>query len=223
MPTQQTPRSYDPWTWGLAPTDATGTTVGPYGHVSQVSDASNQHLAAGFGLMHGQNGDLISANARLGVMGSGPNAMRVGADANAQLADGKAQTNYVMRDFLGIEDSPFDFGAGVNGRVFGANAELSLGNDGFSVGAEADAIDVGLSLGGFNAEDSWADSQAKVGVGYGVGAGYRGHWSDEDNDGVREIGMGGDIEVGPGLSVDFKTEALGHVWNAVTGLFSGAE
>ena len=55
------------------------------------------------------------------------------------------------------------------------------------------------------------DTNSRLGVGFGLSAATRLHWADRDNDGVREIGFGGDV--GP-LSGDLRSEHLGQAWNA---------
>lgn len=174
-------------------------------HASHNDQGANeQNVEVGLGLLRGENGDMISANLQAG-MWDNDGAARYGARGDAQLARGHAFNQ--------------DWGVGVDGGVMDAAAEASLGGDGFTLGATANAIDGAVTFGGFNADDSWADSQARIGASYGVGAAARGHWGDSDGDGVREIGLGADIPTpipGLGISFDVKSEALGHVWNGVT-------
>ena len=179
---------------------ADGAAAGPYAHASHNADEMNENVQIGLGLLHGENGGVMSANAQLGIWGDEKTgAQRIGGRADAQMARGQAFSQ--------------DWGLGVDGGVFDADAECSIGNDGMTVGAGANIIHGAVTMGGFNADDSWADSQLRLGAGYGVGFGGRGHWGDSDGDGVREIGLG--VDFGP-FSGDFKTEALGHAWNWLT-------
>jgi hypothetical protein len=172
--------------------------AGPYLHGSVNSDANNANVQVGLGMLQGENGGVLSANAQAGMWGNDKN-WRVGARADAQMARGQAFSQ--------------DWGVGVDGGVFDADAEASFGNDGMTVGAGANIMHGAVTMGGFNREDSWADSQLRLGASLGVGYGGRAHWADSDGDGVREIGLG--VDFGP-FSGDFKTEALGHAWNWLT-------
>lgn len=176
---------------------AGGKVAGPYIHGSHNSDVHNENVEVGLGLMHGENGDLISANAQLGMWGD-DKSWRAGGTADAQLAKG------------GFFDQ--DSGFGADGGVFNASAEASIGSDGLTIGAGASVIDGAVTLGGFNKDDSWADSQIRGGLGYGMGFGGRLHWGDSDGDETQEMGFGFDF--GP-ASFDFKTEALGNAAGAV--------
>ncbi len=174
--------------------------AGPYAHASHNTENGNENVEVGAGMLRGPNGDVLSANAQLGVWSNADqSAQRIGGRANAQMAKGQAFSQ--------------DWGVGVDGGVFNADAEASIGNDGLTVGAGANIIHGAATFGGFNADDSWADSQLRLGGSYGVGLAGRGHWGDSDGDGVREMGLG--VDFGP-FSGDFKTEALGHAWNWLT-------
>ena len=89
-----------------------------------------------------------------------------------------------------------------------AEAELSLGTDGFTAGAQATGAGVGVTMGDFGDTGVGSDSeqQLRVAVSEGAGAAFRLHWADEDKDGTRELGFGLDGGfIGKG-SMDFKTE-----------------
>lgn len=174
-----------------------GRAAGPYIHGSHNSDTYNENVEAGLGLLHGENGDVFSANAKLGMWGD-KKFWRAGGEANAQLAKGR---------FFDQES-----GFGADGGVGNASAEASIGSNGLTVGAGASVIDGAITLGGFNQEDSWADSQIRGGLGFGMGFGGRLHWGDSDGDETQELGFG--FDYGP-LSFDIKTEALGNAASAL--------
>ncbi len=181
-----------------------------YMHASNNSDQYNENLEVGLGMLHGPNGDVMSANAQLGVWGD-EKGQRIGARGNAQMAKGNAFSQ--------------ENGLGVEGSVFSAGAEMSAGSDGATIGAGASVIDGAVTVGGFNRDDSWADSQVRGGLGFGVGAAGRLHWSDTDQDGVEEVGFG--FDAGP-VSFDVKSEAptqlgnfIGDSWADAMGHNSG--
>jgi hypothetical protein len=83
-----------------------------------------------------------------------------------------------------------------------ANAELSAGKNGASVGAGATGIGGSVTLGEISKESN-IDEQSRYGLSAGPSIGLRGHWGDSDGDGYREYGGGADF--GP-FSFDVKTE-----------------
>ncbi len=174
---------------------------GPYANARINDDGENANAQVEFGLHRGPNGELMSGNLQSGRWHDPQtDTWRYGTRANLQMARGQAFSQ--------------ENGVGVDGGVFSADAEISVGNDGLTVGAGANAVHGAVTLGGFNPDDSWADSQLRLGASLGVGLAGRLHWADSDGDGVREIGLGADI--GP-FSGDFKTEALGRAWNWLVG------
>lgn len=104
-----------------------------------------------------------------------------------------------------VQAEPGAIAPGVGGGVeaLGASGSVCLGEDQSSIGAQANLISGNVAVG--NEEHS-----AQVGASVGVGLGGRVHHSDADNDGVGEYGIG--AEIGP-VSVDVKSEALGHAAN----------
>ena len=189
---------------GWRPDRQDGSAAGPYAHVSHNSGPGEENYEIGLGLLNGENGGLASANAQLGVWGdeaseNSGSTQRVGARANAQLAKGATNNN----------DNFWNF----DGGAINADAEMSIGADGFTVGAGANLVHGAVQMGDISAEDQ-NDLQVRGGLGLGAGAGVRGHWGDADGDGIRELGFGFDYGVG---SFDVKSETLGQAWNWITG------
>ncbi|NJM98735.1 MAG: S8 family serine peptidase [Phormidesmis sp. RL_2_1] len=83
--------------------------------------------------------------------------------------------------------------------------EANLGNDGFSVGLAGSILDGAYTWGSSN-PNSDRDGTERIGLGYGMGSGVRGHWDDADNDGTREGGLG--VDIGP-ISFDVTNERSG--------------
>jgi hypothetical protein len=93
----------------------------------------------------------------------------------------------------------------VEGEALSAEAEASVGKDGATLGAQASLGGAAITGGGGLSSKRADDEQSRFGLGAGVGLAGRLHWSDEDKDGVREIGFG--LDVGP-LSLDARSEKL---------------
>ena len=122
---------------------------------------------------------------------------RVGIHTQAQLLPG-------VQDWLNkhLETKIGGVTIGLDIGLPSANADFNLGEDGLTIGAGANLISGGVHGGNLNPETK-TDTVVKGGVGIGVGGGGRLHWSDDDKDGHREYGFGGDIKF---ISVDVKTE-----------------
>ncbi len=165
-------------------------TEGPYMHASEMA---GRNLQVGVGGLHkqfedGSHLDAHSANLDFGVFGNeNNNDLRIGGKADAQMFSGSTDPNYH---------------AGVDGGVFGANAEMSAGQDGATIGAGAYAIQGAARAGDLTSKEA-NDEQIRSGLGLTMGAAGRAHWGDKDKDGLREYGFGFDF--GP-LSFDMKTE-----------------
>ncbi len=181
---------------GWRPDRDNGNAAGPYLHASH-NTGDEENVEIGLGLLRGDNGDIMSANAQLGVWGD-PGSRRIGGRANAQMAKGATNNN----------DNFWNF----DGGVVDADAEMSIGEDGFTVGAGANVIHGAVQMGDISEEDEH-DLQVRGGLGFGCGAAARGHWGDADNDGIPEIGFG--FDAGP-VSFDMKSETLGQAWNWLT-------
>lgn len=102
-------------------------------------------------------------------------------------------------------ESPEELPVGISAGAGHAGVDISGGEDGATWEAGLTGPWVEGRLGDFSADRN-ADSQVKVGFSEGVGIGGGLHWGDEDHDGQREYGFKGDIELGPGFSLDVKTE-----------------
>ena len=121
-------------------------------------------------------------------------------------------------------DGSTTYGAGASGKVAGVNAGYDQRGQGGFADFQADALGfeayeqfnpeqgAGLGAGAYFAQAAVTagdigtdsnDSEARFGVGAGVGAGGRLHWADADGDGYREYGFGADI--GP-VSFDVRSE-----------------
>jgi len=89
-----------------------------------------------------------------------------------------------------------DMGAGT------ASVEANAGADGFSLGAQANAVEGSVTLGA-PGKDKVNNESVRLGLSAGLGLAGRGHWGDKDGDGHREYGFG--FDAGP-VSMDLKTE-----------------
>jgi hypothetical protein len=178
-------------TVGLHPSQSK---YGPYAHFSQADPVDFQ---TGLGLIHIEGDqqeklDYVSVNGNIGIFGD-PNKknMRGGLKADAQLFNGTTGNNGFFGGSLGLD-----------GGLFGANAEQSIGQDGFTFGAQSYVTQGGVRIGDVSKSEV-NDEQLRVGGGVGLGASGRLHWGDQDDDGRKEIGFG--FDAGP-LSFDLKTE-----------------
>ena len=107
-------------TLGWYPDESTG---GPYMHASVVNDTD---LQLGMGMIHKDYGDdakldVLSSNLDFGMYGDLGKNMRIGGKADAQMFQGSTGNSGMF---------------GADGGVFGANAQMDIGEDGFSVGAQ---------------------------------------------------------------------------------------
>jgi hypothetical protein len=154
-----------------------------------------------------------------------------GASASGSLASGQVKSGDLTakgevgsgKAFAGTDDEG-NTGVGVEGKVAGGSVEYgergkgqygkvdadvagveagaSHNKDkGFSVGAEAFAVQGGVTQG--NIGEGSRDEETRLSGGVGLGASARGHWEDADGDGKREYGAG--FDVGP-VTIDIKTE-----------------
>lgn len=125
----------------------------------------------------------------------------------AQATFGDNETTYggsVEGAVGSVEDVPVG-PAEVSGEVLSAEGTAYLGEDSSEIGASASIVEGSVELGD-------AEHSVEVGGSVGVGFGGRVHHSDTDADGVGEYGIG--FDAGP-ISVDAKSEAVGHAANAV--------
>lgn len=101
--------------------------------------------------------------------------------------------------------------------LFSGGGGCRLGADGMSFGSSASAIDVGLSASTGQREDSPWDLALDANLSGGsVGEGFALNWDDADEDGVPEAGFAIELAALGGFGVDFRSEALGQLLNAVT-------
>ncbi|MBW4671333.1 MAG: DUF4157 domain-containing protein [Cyanomargarita calcarea GSE-NOS-MK-12-04C] len=150
----------------------------------------------GLGVVHVEGNqkekiDYLSANAKLGRFGKPNQDMRIGSQVDAQYLNFTTGNNGLFGGSLG-----FDGGA------FGANADNSVGEDGFALGGQVYAAQEAVRVGDVSSSEV-NDEQFRLGYGQGIGWSARGHWGDQDKDDRKEIGFGADI--GP-ISFDVKTE-----------------
>jgi len=126
--------------------------------------------------------EALAAHGQLGVWEDG-NVMRVGS---------KGELHLFKSNVFGIEMM------GPN-----ASAEMSVGNDGFTVGGTAGLLQGGYSTDfeGDAEDDNELDGRLNLSLGMGLAA--RGHWGDADGDGGHAIGFG--FDAGP-VSIDIKDE-----------------
>ena len=104
----------------------------------------------------------------------------------------------------------------VEGHIGKAEGEISFGDDGAFLKAGAELFGASAKLGGAE-HDQYLGTELAVGAGCystpGVTLGL--HWSDDDKDGIRELGgqfgFGLGWGVGAGGDISIKTEAIGHM------------
>ncbi len=167
---------------------------GPYLHFSEID---NRHWQTGIGLLQkeyeeGQQLSALSANADFGVFGNPGDDIRSGYKLGAYMLQGSTGNSEMF---------------GFDGGVLGAESEHSIGEDGYSLGTGAHIIRGAVRAGDASKEEK-NDEQLRVGASFGTpGLGLRGHWGDQDKDGLKEYGFGFDFSLGgPGVSFDIKTE-----------------
>jgi len=134
--------------------------------------------------------------------------------AAAGIKEGQAGVS-ASGGLLGMRfDQPGELPFAAETNIARAAVDASVGTSGFSFGAGASVVDAALELGDLEPDrgDSM-DTSVRAGLGAGVGAAVRGHYADQDGDGIPETGLGADI--GP-VSIDVKSEALGRASNAIT-------
>lgn len=91
-----------------------------------------------------------------------------------------------------------------------AEAEASIGEEGFVLQTEGSILEAD----GHARAESLGDSRAEYGLSAGSGFGFRGHWRDTDDDDNTEIGFGLTAGIG---HFDVTTELFSQAWNALTG------
>lgn len=145
-----------------------------------------------------------------GAVASAP--IEGGGEADLLVAEGHwgngdtTHGGYIEGSVAAVEDVP----------VGPADVDLAAGSaeaTGY-LGEDRSEIALGASLVSGSAE--LGNNEHSLEAGLSVGVGVRGtvHHSDADNDGVNEYGIG--FDAGP-VSIDAKSEALGHAANAAGG------
>ena len=187
-----------------------------YGNTLSDNNGQSYGLEGGFGLRSGLLGNKDGWNAQSDLL----SAYGFMGARSVQEADG----SYSAWHGLGakgtvaqIEGGYGTPGEGWYGRgsaeALTAEARSEFNpNQGYEFGLGADLVNGKIS-GGHLSKDSQHDVTGSLGVGFGIGGGFGGHWADEDGDGVREIGLHGSLAIGPGIAFDFRSETLGHAWN----------
>jgi peptidoglycan hydrolase-like protein with peptidoglycan-binding domain len=169
-----------------------------YGH---TTDENGEHIFVGFADLNdpATGTKLTSFGGHLDVSDAG---------FHADVAGGKA-------------DLQTPSGVGVQFGALTASAELIEGNNGYyGVGAQANLLEGGLSLGQQGDKGSADDVFVKGGLSLGVGAAARVYaGTDVDGDGVKEYGLGADYEWAGG-DLRVESETLTAVDNAATGAYN---
>jgi hypothetical protein len=172
----------------------TADNPGPHAYIEN----NGQHFTTGAGLYSNDNLQMMSARMTMGNNYGGNGERRSGVRADAQMFKGQTNSDGLINGEMS---------------VFDASAQIDAGQDGATVGASANVITGGVTLGNkIPSAQNNMDTSGRAAVGFGLGAAGRGHWGDKDNDGVPEVGIGADI--GP-VSFDVKSEAAGHYSNFV--------
>jgi hypothetical protein len=197
-----------------------------YGATTDLGAQAGLSIVCDGEVMPGWDMAVGSVNAGIGetVDRHGDTRYGIGADAQAAWtsmddAIGSRELGLTLGGEIGVgtadaglwaSDSMFSVGGSAN---FGEAALEGTANVGNLVDNAAGLFGAGpICDGGFFD----ADNQVRFGVADGVAAGLRVHYSDDDDDGVRELGVGLDV---PCFSADMKLESFGHMWNGVTGIW----
>ena len=176
---------------------------GPFGWHGNNYDGIGGGAEFGFGL--GTTGDMgrkDGFNGRSDVFTGGG---FIGLGSEGQIGGGiGGRAAHIQAGYgsPGHGKGPLGLYGSADADSFGADAHAWVNPDkGASAGASAYIVQGSGTVG--NIGHGNHDSEARFGLGAGVGAAGRLHWADEDGDGLREYGFGADI--GP-FSFDVKTE-----------------
>lgn len=196
------------FTWGLRPPEEGHR---PYAYIG-LEDGTLSYGFSAFSVRGPGNAniDIMSHQRTVGVVRDGDNT-RFGQTFAASLL----QTNVDLLEVVRrsgvlspeIERSLEPYISGIDGRLLSVGGESTIGDDGFTLSAGANVVEIGTTLGTSSADFN-NDTTTRVGGSVGVGAGLRTHWDDVDNDGLREIGYGADIPLRDPLggSIDLTSE-----------------
>ncbi len=179
---------------------------------SETGDA----LDVGFGLVNSDNLQLLQAMGSVGAWES-DGGIQIGAKGEASLW-GLGGSLGDMAGVFGADVTDSDQGGWENFLSMefhgpSAGMEASVGNEGIIGGAGAELAGSSIQVGG--AEYDWMFGQ-EISVGAGVGGGganFGATWTDDDEDGVPELGLALGGEFGFGMDVAAKNELAGHAWN----------
>ena len=207
--------------------DAQGDSQWGFGYAGTADGGA---LDMGLGVYNSDKAKLLSATGRLGGWETDNGGFQIGAEGDITSASVQGGLLGDLASIFGYESEALNSGQGGWENFLGyelhgpqAKAEAHVGTEGLQVGAGADWFGGQGSIGG--AEYDWFFGGTEVTVGGGVpmapGASFGLHWSDDDQDGVRELGLniGGDFAAGVGLGADvgIKTELFGHAYNWLFG------
>lgn len=173
----------------------------------------------GLGVLNSPHLNALQATGRLGGWNT-ENGFQIGAQGQASLFEVGGSLGDVVGMFGGEVTDATQGGwenfLSVEGHGPKAQADAHMGTDGVFVGAGAEVLGGSAKIGG--AEYDWfGGTEISVGGGFGgVGANGGVHWSDDDGDGIRELGLSLGGAWGVGVDLGVKTELLGHAINGVS-------
>ena len=209
---------------GRMPTEAeTGEqNLGFWNAGSQTGDA----LDFGLGLFNSDNLDIFDAAGRLGGWDT-ENGFQIGFEGGGAALEAEGDLGDVG-EFLGLDTTDSEQGGWENflsgeAHALQAGAEGHIGTDGGYGGFGGDAYGASVKVGG--AEYDWLLFGSELEIGGAVGGAGGGgglHWSDDDGDGLREMGFSLGVDVGLGGDVSFKNEFAHTAYNAAADVAGGA-
>lgn len=196
--------------------------VGHWGIGHTTGNDQGRHaIEAHLGVLDSEHLDLLTAQGTLGAWENAHGGTQIGGRADASVVGLEGNIGDVASLF-GYESEHTESGQGGWENLLGlrakgpsAFAEAHGGSDGLFLGARASAGSAGATFGG--AEYDWlggTEIWGDVAAG-GVGGSGGIHWSDDDNDGLREIGLslGGTWGIGGNLGI--KSELPHMILNGV--------
>lgn len=176
------------------------------------TDERGDAFQMGLGLYNSDNLDVLQATGEVGGWETDGGDFQIGAKGDASLFEGG----------FSLEDAAeflFDYDMGgwgefLSGEAHGpkANAEFSVGEAGMFGGAGAELFGGSFTVGGAEFDSFMFGTEISVGGGVGgVGGNFGFHWSDDDEDGFRELGVAFGGDLGIGVDISAKNEMLGRV------------
>jgi len=207
--------------YGRYKDNAQGDAQWGFGYAGSNDNGSSLELGAG--AYSSDNWNFLNATGQLGGWETDQNGFQIGLQGEAHTLQGKGTIGDIAAG-LGLAEDTEEGGwqnfIGLEAHGPSANAHAHAGTDGMFAGAGYDTGGASISVGGAEYDGFFGGTEITAGYGApgGVGANFGLHWSDDDQDGLRELGfsLGGDFGFS-GVDFGIKTEALGHAYNWLFG------